>query len=237
MKTINVDNYERIVVTCFTGQTSAYAVSLLRAAGYGNKIVSLKWGMSSWNSAFSSRWTDNLKNDKAAFFIKDASPAKPAKGDLPVLNTGKKTGKEIVEAQIEKLLAATYGPATITSTNLYADLNTYQIINFWPANLYTNLGHIDGAINYTPPPTANDPHPFLLAQDLLTLSTTKPNVLYCFTGQTSSYLAGYLRIIGYDARSILYGGNGMIYDVMVANNTANTFIPATEVKDYPFVTP
>jgi len=237
MKTVNVDQYDRIVIACFTGQTSAYAVSLIRAAGFGNKVVSLKWGMSSWNSAFSSRWTDNLKNDKAAFFINDASPAKPAKGDLPVLNTGKKTGKEIVDAQIEVLLAATYGPATITNANLYADLNAYQIINYWPTSLYTNLGHIEGAINYPPAPTANDPNPFLKDQDLLTLSTTKPNVLYCYTGQTSSYLAGYLRLIGYDARSILYGGNGMIYDVMVANSTPNTFIPATEVKDYPFVTP
>ncbi len=231
IKGINVSSYDRIVVICFTGQTSAYAVSLLRAAGYPTAI-SLKWGMSSWNEQFAGPWLNNLSNARAAQFVKTPAPEKPAKGELPVIETGKTTGAEIVEARIEALFAAGYPPATITNTVLYGNLGGHQIINYWPNALYMNLGHIDGAYNYTP-----EPNPWKLDSDLLTLATDKPVVIYCFTGQTSSYLSAYLRILGYDSKSLMFGGNAMIWDVMNETNTANTFIAATEIKDYPFVTP
>jgi rhodanese-related sulfurtransferase len=44
---------------------------------------------------------------------------------------------------------------------------------------------------------------------LKTLSTEKPVVVYCYTGQTSSHVAAFLRVVGYDAKSLLYGANGM----------------------------
>ncbi len=46
----DVSSYNRLVVVCYTGQTSAYATSLLRLSGYSN-AVSLKFGMCSWDSA------------------------------------------------------------------------------------------------------------------------------------------------------------------------------------------
>jgi len=51
-----------------------------------------------------------------------------------------------------------------------------------------------------------------LDEDLKTLATDKKVAVYCYTGQTSAYMTAYLRILGYDAKSILFGTNGMIYD-------------------------
>jgi rhodanese-related sulfurtransferase len=96
--------------------------------------------------------------------------------------------------------------------------------------LYATQGHIPGAVNY--PPAEK---PFQGKTHLSTLPATVPIILYCFTGQTSSYVAGYLRLLGYDARSLAFGANSMIYDRMRAGKVPNTFIPETEIMNYEFV--
>lgn len=233
MKNVNPANYDRIVLICYSGQTSAYATSLVRAmGGFGAKVVSLKFGMSSWDSVFAQNyWLAKRSNVRASQFVKTPSPAKPPKGELPKLNTGKTTAPEILEARIKKLLADGYSIATISEATVYSGLSNYFIVNYWTEALYLNPGHIDGAILYD-----NTKAPFKRANDLLTLPTNKPIVLYCFTGQTSSYIGAYLRLLGYDVRSLTYGANSMIYDVMVAQNVPNTFIPSAEIKRYPYVT-
>jgi rhodanese-related sulfurtransferase len=71
-----------------------------------------------------------------------------------------------------------------------------------------------------------------LAADLKTLPTNKPIAVYCYTGQTSAYLSAYLRLLGYDAKSILYGGNAMIYDLMVAKSM--TVFSSTQIMGYDY---
>ena len=229
-KTLTMANYDKVVVACYSGQTSAYAVSLIRALGYGDKVVSLKWGMSSIDSSFAQNyWLSKTSNIRATQFVQTPSPAKNAQTDLPTLNTGKTSAQDILEARVTDLLTAGYAVATISEGTLYSNLANYYIINYWSPALYSDPGHIDGAINYDPSATAKTLN---LSKDLKTLPTNKPVVLYCFTGQTSSYVGAYLRLLGYDAKSLTYGANSMIYDIMVAKNVANTFIPATEIKGY-----
>ena len=232
IKTLNPADYTRIVIICYSGQTSAYAVSLVRAIGGYNNAISLKWGMSSWDSVFAtSYWLAKLSNIRAGSFVTTPSPAKNPKGDLPVINTGKTTAPEILEARIKKLLTDGYPAATIAENTVYSNLSNYYIANYWSPALYANPGHIDGAINYDP-----GTQPFKNANDLKTLPTNKTTVLYCFTGQTSSYIGAYLRMLNYDVKSLTYGANSMIYDLMLNGGVANTFIPATEIKGYPYVT-
>ena len=71
-----------------------------------------------------------------------------------------------------------------------------------------------------------------LAADLKTLPADKPVAVYCYTGQTSAFLVAYLRLLGYDAKSVLYGTNGMIYDKMVAK--AMTTFNAAQIKGYTY---
>jgi rhodanese-related sulfurtransferase len=222
----NLSSYSKIAIVCYSGQSAGFLVSLLRLTG-NNKVFSLKWGMSSWNSFFKS-WTNNIGNSRAATFTATASE-KAAKGDLPTISTGKTDPKEILDARVAAVLTEGFGAASISHTTLYSNLSNYYIINYWPLNIYTTPGHIPGAIQYTPKETIK------LAADLKTLPTNKTIVVYCFTGQTSAYLVAYLRLLGYDAKSLLYGTNGMIYDLMVSNSVPNVF-KASEVMEYSYVT-
>jgi rhodanese-related sulfurtransferase len=226
IKSVNLASYTKVAVVCYTGQTSGFATSILRLLGY-EKAFSLKWGMCSWHADFADRWTNTIANGNAyaAQFTTTATAKGPA-GDMPVLSTGKTTGQEILEVRANAILAEGYTPASVSNQTVFGSLSNYYIVNYWPADQYADPGHIPGAMQYTPKASMK------LAADLKTLPTDKPIVLYCYTGQTSSFLAAYLRLLGYDAKSLLYGGNGMIYDIMVAKGM--TVFNADEIKGYDY---
>jgi rhodanese-related sulfurtransferase len=233
VKQLDASTYENIVIICFAGQASAYAVSLLRAGGYAN-AVSLKWGISSWAAVFAQEsWLRNLSSVRTAEFEKTPSPPRNPPGQLPPLATGKTKPEEILEVRLNTLFAEGFRPVMLGQcclfNNWYCDGN-YYVINYWPPELYEKVGHVPGAVNYPP-----KEQPFKSSTALQTLSTQIPNVLYCFTGQTSAYASGYLRILGYDARSLLFGANGIVYDSMRENKVENTFIPETEIMNYDYV--
>jgi len=221
--------YATIVIACYSGQTAAFVTGALRAMGHKN-VKSMKWGMSGWHTDFATPWLTNRSNARATEFVTAATPPMNAAGDLPTLTTGMTTGADIAKARVKAVLETGFTAASLTNATLYQNLSGYYIINFWPASLYLNPGHINGAVLYDPATT-----PFLTTTSLKTLPTNKPVVIYCYTGQTSAYLAGYLRVLGYDVRTLLYGANGMIFDKMVEGKVANAFIPEVEIKNYDYV--
>ena len=233
VKQIKADSYENIVVICFAGQASAYAVSLLRAAGYA-KAVSLKWGISSWAAVFAQEsWLPNLSSARAAEFVQAPSPPKNPAGELPKINTGKTKPEEILEVRLNTLFAEGFRPIMVSHCCLFNSWycnSNYYVVNYRPTELYEKIGHIPGAVNYPP-----KEQPFKSSTQLLTLSTKLPNVIYCYTGQTSAYTSGYLRLLGYDARSLLFGANSIIYDRMRENKVENTFLPEKEIMNYDYV--
>jgi rhodanese-related sulfurtransferase len=74
--------------------------------------------------------------------------------------------------------------------------------------------------------------PWLLSTDLTTLPTDKTIVVYCYTGQTSAYVTSYLKTLGYDAKSLVFGANSMIHDVMAA--AQNHAWGAGAIMDYEY---
>jgi rhodanese-related sulfurtransferase len=224
IKGVNLATFTKVAIVCYTGQTAAYGASLLRLMGY-DKVFSMKWGMCSWNEAFAGKWNSAVSNSYASQFV-TTETAKGAKGDMPVLSTGKKTGQEILEARITALLTEGFTPASITNQTVFGNLTANYILNYWPGNHYA-FGHIPGAVQYTPKETIK------YAVDLTTLPANKTVVVYCYTGMTSGYLTAYLRLLGYDAKSLLYGVNGMSYDMMVANSL--TTWKSSEIMGYEYV--
>lgn len=224
---VNLASYTKVAIVCYTGQTAGFAASLLRIMGY-DKVYSMKWGMCAWHADFASRWNNTIAagNAYASQFTTTAT-AKGVAGELPELNTGKKTGQEILEARVNALLTEGFSAASVTNATVFGGLSNYYIVNYWSAAHYA-IGHIPGAIQYTPKESLK------LAADLKTLPTNKPIAVYCYTGQTSAFLAAYLRLLGYDAKSILYGTNGMIYDLMVTNSM--TIFKADQIMGYDYVT-
>ena len=225
MKNMNPapSTYARIVIACYSGQSAAYAAGLLRLLKYEN-VYSLKWGMCSWDSVFATgKWLANTSNSRAANFVTTAA-AKGTVNELPVISTGSSDPEDILEERVQTLLTEGWTPASITNATVYTNLTGYYIVNYWPIAHY-NMGHIDGSIQYEPKADLKD------TTYLRTLPLDKPVIVYCYSGQTSGFIAAYLRALGYDAKSLLWGVNGMNYDAM-----PGTKWTSAEIKKYPFVT-
>ncbi len=227
VESIDANSYDDIVIICYSGQTAAYGASLLRMMGHTN-VSSMKWGMASWNKENAASWNNSVSNAKATEFTSDET-AKADAGNLPVLDTKKTTGPEILRARVEAAFQEGFDPGKIGNSTLYTDLSKYYIVNYWKTEHYLDPGHVAGAIQYTPGTSLK------LDSDLKTLPTDKPIVVYCYTGQTSAFVAAYLRVIGYDAKSLLFGANGMIYDVMKAKSMT-AWDESVESHDYEKVT-
>ena len=207
--------YDEIHIVCYSGQSASWLTSLLQLAGYKN-VYSMKFGMSSWHADFDV-WSSKTNNEKATLFT-STETEKGAEGDLPSLNTGYETGEEIFAARYDAILAEGFGAAAVSNGDVYADLDGYYIVNYWPHAEYLDPGHIDGAIQYTP----NED--LALDAALKTLPRDQTIAVYCYTGQNSARIATYLRILGYDAKSVTFGCNAMIYDEMTKSKWSEAAI-------------
>lgn len=218
----NLQNYETVVIACYSGQTAGWVNGLLKTMGYTN-TKDMKWGMCSWNESTSESWTSdsNVGNMYATQLVPDVTE-KAVEGDLPTLNTGETDAEDILRDRVEAVFAEGFDEAKISSAAVFAATNNYYIVNYWGETDYS-WGHIPGAIQYTPAES--------LTSDtfLKTLPTDKTIAVYCYTGQTSAHVTAYLRVLGYDAKSILFGVNGMSHDDMPGTVWADT-----EIHEYTF---
>jgi rhodanese-related sulfurtransferase len=200
----NLSKDDKILVVCHTGQLAGHAVLVLNLLGYD--AWSMKWGMSAWHSDFD-LWSLKTSSDFAGQFVKDAAPAKPEAGDYPELSTGKATGEEILAARLEAVLAE--GPRFIEIPDFMAAPEDFFVVNYWPEAEYLEPGHLAGSYQYTPLASLHS------AADLATLPTDQTIVVYCYSGQHGSQVALWLTLLGYDARDLKFGTNGLMYDDMI----------------------
>ena len=229
IKSIDVASFEKIVMVCYTGQTASYATSALQMMGYTN-VYAMKWGMSSWNKKFSEKWLTNAKSDLAEKLSVEAG-TKGEKGTLPDFECKKTNGEEILDARVSKLFSDGFKKGTISIDDIIASPGDYYIVNYWGAKLY-NIGHLEGAVQYTPKASLG------LDTELLTLPTDKTIVVYCFTGQHAAFVTAYLRILGYDAKVLKYGANSFMNSMMLDETIGHgfsdkqTFDFDTETSEY-----
>jgi rhodanese-related sulfurtransferase len=189
-------NADKVLVTCYSGQTAAYAHMLLRLKGI--EAYSMKFGMS-WHDASLDKWTANCSDKNAGDLVTTASPALPT-FDYPELNTGKETAEEILDARIDAAIAA--WPVLIGADDVIDNTSAYNIINYWSEADYLGHGHIDGAYQVTPGTLTTD-------TNLSVFDPDGENIFYCYTGQTAAAEIAYLTVLGYDVKSIKFGFNNM----------------------------
>ena len=67
----------------------------------------------------------------------------------------------------------------------------------------------------------------MVPQDFVNLPVDKPVVVYCGTGHNSGFATAYLRLFGYNARTLKYGNNSFMYDKMVKQKAALSWLPFT----------
>jgi rhodanese-related sulfurtransferase len=198
----NLSMDDKILVACHTGHLAGHAVATLNLLGYD--AYALKFGMSAWHTDFDV-WSGKTASTYADQFVSDAT-AKPEAGDYPTLDTGKATGEEILMARMDAIFAES--PRFIEIPDVMAAPEDYFIVNYWPEAEYTEVGHIPGSYQYTPLASLHS------SADLATLPIDKTIVIYCYSGQHGSQVALWLTLLGYDARDLKFGTNGMIYDNM-----------------------
>ncbi len=225
-KEVTPAKYNKIVLVCYSGQTAAYYASLLRLAGYGN-VFSLKYGMSGWSKSITpNKWTAGISN-KYAGIIETKENSKGEKSRVPEIKTGKTSGFKIMNARIKTIAEEGFKVAQIKVDSVMQNPDSYYIVNYWPITNYEQ-GHLPGAIQYEPKKSLNKD------SSLTNLPTNKPIVVYCYTGQHSAFVTAYLRVLGYDARSLVYGANGFMHNKLVSE-IGHAFDPAKSIMDYPLI--
>jgi len=213
-------NGQDMVIVCYTGQTACYGVSLLRLAGYSN-TQALKWGMSGWNAQFDvwSTKIDNIAKDHANWSYETA-PALSAYGN-PLVITDEESGADILMARIKTVLAE--GAKTVSAADVLNAPENYFINNYFNENDYSAFGHIKGAYRILPLTLANGA--------VSNLDPAAKICTYCYTGQTSAVVTAYLRVLGFDAHSVLFGMNNL-YNSNEAWS-ANQWGGDSKSKDFP----
>lgn len=224
---IEPNSFEKIVIVCNNSQLSGYVTAILRMLGYDN-IFNMRFGLSAWHDDIARRaWHANISNDLLGR-LETTSHPKNEPGQLPELNTGKIDGYEILRERAQKVLEIRWEDISIDYLDVLEGIEDYYVINYWPPALY-DQGHLPGAIQYNPKKA------FHSDEDILTLPTDRPLVVYCFTGQNAAYANAFLALLGYDFRSLDYGANSFIHETMKNTQPAGRVFSEIHVKNYPLV--
>jgi rhodanese-related sulfurtransferase len=221
--------YDKIILVSEDGQQASYTTCLLRLMGYGN-VFAMRWGMGGWNTQFAEEgWLRAVSGKYENKLEITDIPMPPAKG-MPELKTGKQTGEEIGSLRFAELFKEGTGEIMIDADEVFAHPEKYYVINYERKDKYEN-GHIPGAVRYKPDATLG------IISEMATIPQDKPVVVYCGTGHNSGFVTAYLRLFRYDARTLSFGNNGFMYDKMVAQKAALSWLPFTkaETHDYPVV--
>ncbi len=209
-----------ILVFCYTGQTAGRAVMALRLSGFSDAKVA-KFGFSAWtdNSEFDS-WSGKIGNiaDGNPNWNTNASATLPTEL-YPTWTSTSTDGATILAERVQVML--TTPEWYVSGADVLAAPADYSIYNYWDATTFTTIGHFVGAYQYSPISFAN----------VNALNPDNSNLIYCYTGQTSSITTAWFNVLGYNVKSISFGVNGLKYDALVAAEKAHWHFP---YHAYPF---
>lgn len=212
-----------ILAVCYTGQSAAHAVVALRLSGYPDAKV-LLWGMSGWTSSLSGSWLANSGNTNGVIGVGNANWTMDAvvsnsNYDDPTLTTTATDGAGILQERVAAMLAN--GFKGVSAATVLDNPENYFINNYWAQTDVDHYGHIKGANRINPLSIENG--------EINNLDPDQQICTYCWTGQTSSMVTAYLNVIGFNAVSLKFGANSMIYSSLEAHK----FVAPT--VDYPVV--
>jgi len=221
--------YDKIILVCDDGQLSSYTTSLLRMMGYGN-IYAMRWGMGGWNMTYAGKGWLSGSSGRYEDRLETETRETPAPGHMPELGTGLSTGREIADARFRTLFEEEPGNILVSADEIFSDPSKYFVINLDRKDKY-DAGHIPGAVRYKPESTLGFP------DMMATIPPDRTVVVYCGTGHNSAFASAFLRLFGYDARTLRYGNNSFMYDKMVSEKSSLSWLPFTlaESNDFPTV--
>lgn len=233
--------YTKAVIISKNGQSSSYYTSLLRLAGFNN-VFSMHFGMAAWNEDFADDWLNAVGNDpEINHYINESNP-KNDFSNLPVVTFQNNNApiEERVKDRINQIISEGFNEDIQFRRSLVYFFNDYMVCYEKTARLYTarnygplaGLGHHEKAIFYM----ANPLFELRSTEYLQTLPANNPVFIYDGTGELSACIAAYLRVLGYNALTLLFGANQLIYDRMIEDPDLMEFVFSESViRNFPYV--
>ena len=158
--------------------------------------------MSSWHGDFD-KWTVNIGSlDHSNWIAAPGYIAANTEFSYPVIGTTLTEGDDILTERVAAMLSG--GFKGVGNTDVLNAPDNYFTNNYWDETDVTTYGNISGVYRIKPLTLENE--------EFMYLDPDETVVTYCWTGQTSSMITAYLSILGYDATSLKFGANGIIYD-------------------------
>ena len=247
----NVNLEAGIIVVSESGQKAAFATALLRLYGYTN-IFSLDFGMAQWHEQFSDVWV-NARNDSEWWFLYETQyfSKRSRENQIPSIPNDDEslTIEEFLKKRIKKLLTEQeYQNSIISILELdatysirYSKFVDGYVFCYDEKELYERKRYF----RFVSPPVTWGGHPrnapfydaetdFKASTNLLTLPVNETVYNYTFNGQRSLYITAYLRLVGYNAKSIHYGAVSMIYNKLLLEQFDESF-RVEKIRNYPIV--
>lgn len=244
LDSLDLLQYPKIVIISTNGQSSSYYTCLLRLCGFNN-TYSMSYGMAAWNSVFSNQWlaARQIDYELLGSYSQDIVP-KPPFTPLPKVNLSGSSLEESVKQRIKDLMQITFedslinheSEATINYDWLMSNKEDNFIVCFDTLRLYKNIP--DGIFH---PADAVLFHPFprseiSSSEYLQSFPSNKKSALYSVDGQQSAFVVAYLRLLGYDAKSVLFGANNMFYPLLLNSPLFhNKAFSEENIRNYPYV--
>ncbi len=231
----------KIVIIDKNGQGSSYFTCLLRLTGFDNTYT-LHFGMAAWHQDFADEWLNALGNDpEIAYYINEHNP-KNDFSNLPDVFFPDPNApiEERIKERIMNIISEGFNDEAQFRNSLVYFSNDYLVCYGSNGRLYNarnygplaGLGHHEKAIFYM----ANPLFELRSTEFLQTLPANNPVIIYDGTGELSACMAAYLRVLGYNAQTILFGANQLFYDRMVDDPDLMEFVFSESViKNFPYV--
>lgn len=218
----------KFVIVSNSGQAASYYTALFRIHGFEN-VYTLLFGMASWNKDFTNEimdyieeidtlGTDNNINNPVINYnlpdINSSSGSSPAEiftnRIISLFNEG--FDEEPLEVNPEYFHSSIN---TINFPELFENFEEYFVICYGTSSLYVQprgwMAHPYGAVNYYPFAPNSDINS---GNKLQKIPNNRKIGIYSYSGHLSAMLTAYLRLLGYDAKSILFGGISRRYDIL-----------------------
>jgi len=243
-----ISNYTKVILVSEDGQASSYYTCLLRLYGITN-TYSLLFGMTQWNSTFSEAWSNNIGDSQVTQYFNFDTYTNDSLSNLPIINfsNSNKSFENKVKYRIDEIIKVGFineeSYVSIHPLEMLFNgepVSDFYIICFGILPFYLQnpldplaVGHFPNAVSYVPGKNLKS------TDNLQLVPNEKKIVVYSYSGQLSAFVVAHLRLLGYDAKSLLYGGNMLFYTFMV--DKFATYYPfvflTSDIRNYPYVSP
>lgn len=238
----NPANHPKVIIISSNGQSGAYFATLLKLASMEN-VYSLKYGMASWNIFFAADWINALGDDAKIFTYSNEDYPKNSFTNLPAVKL-EKPGSPIherINERIKKIILENFINEVQYRKRMVHFATDYLVCYGNTSRLYfarrvgalAELGHPANAVFYR----ANPAFDLRSVNYLQTLPADKTIFVYGADGQLSASIAAYLRVLGYNSQTLLFGGNQLYYSRMIDDPELIPFaFTINSVHDFPYET-